>query len=75
MEKEGYLVRSRLAGAGRMRPFTVEQIFLPMGEVRPTPKAGTRGTARGGDRRPKGRENFLGLNVSCPAMKPEFYFT
>ena len=38
------------------------------------PDADTQRTVRG-ERRPKGRENFLCLNFFCLSIKYEFYFT
>ena len=38
------------------------------------PNADTQCSVRG-ERRPKGREEFLSLNFSCLAIKYEFYFT
>ena len=52
----------------------VEQIFLPTGEACSLHDADTQCTVRG-EKRAKGRENFLCLNFSCLAIKYEFYFT
>ena len=51
----------------------VEQVFLLMREDWSMHNADTQCTV-GGEGRPKGREEFLCLNLSCLAIKHEFYF-
>ena len=63
IKKLCYLLRSCLVDAKRMLLFMVEQVFLLMGEVLLMRNADTQCTV-GGERRPKGREEFLCLNFS-----------
>lgn len=52
----------------------VEQLFLPVGEVWSMHNTDTQ-CALWGERRPKGKEDFLCLNFSYLAIKYEFYVT
>ena len=73
IKKECYLLRSCLVDAGRILLFMVEQVFLTMGEAWSMHIYNVQ--CEWGERRPKGREEFLCLNFSCLAIKYEFYFT
>ena len=66
LKKECYLLRSCLVGARRMLLFMVEQVFLLMGEVGRCMIQIYNAQERG-ERRLKGRDNFLFLNffLSC----------
>ena len=63
-----------LIDARRMLLSMVEQLFPPMGEVWSMHDTDTQCTVWG-ERRPKGREDFLCLNFSCLAIKYEFCVT
>lgn len=58
MKKECCLFRSCLVDAGRMLLFSVEPVFLLMGEAWVMHNPDTQCTVRG-ERRPKGREDFF----------------
>ena len=66
-------LKSGLVDARGMLLFMVEEVFLPMGEIWSMHDANTQSTVRG-NRRPKGREEFLWLNLSCLVIRYEFYF-
>ena len=72
IKKEYYLSKSCLNVAGRIWPFMVEQVFLPMGEVWSMGNTDTRCTVWG-EGRSKGREAFLCLNFSCLTIKHVFH--
>ena len=55
IKKECYLLSSCLVDTRRMVLFTVDQVFLPVGEVWPMHDADTQSIVRG-ERRPKGRQ-------------------
>ena len=71
IKKECHLLRSCLVDARRMLLFMVEQVFLPIEEVWSIQIHNAQGEE---ERRPKGREIFLCLNLSYLAIKYEFYF-
>ena len=74
IKKEGYLLRRCLDGAGRILLFLYGCACISAnGEVLLIHKEDTQSTVRG-ERRPKGRENFLCLNFSCLAINYGFLF-
>ena len=74
IKKECYLLRSCPVDARTMLLFTVEQVFLPMGDIWSMQNADTQCTVVG-ERGGQWTETFLCLNFSCLAIKCEFYFT
>lgn len=66
-------LKSGLVDARGMLFFMVEEVFLPTGEIWSMQDANTQCIVRG-NRRPKGREEFLWLNLSCLVIRYEFSF-
>ena len=74
IKKECYLLRSCLVDAGRIFLFMIEQVFLLMGEFWSIHNTDTQCTV-GGERRPKGREDFFMFKffLSCHKIRILFH--
>lgn len=73
IKKECYLL-TNCPDDRRKLLFMVQQVFLPMGKFWLMYNADTWSTVQG-ERRSKGRGEFLCWNFTCLSIKYEFYFT